>query len=70
MTVRPFLLAVAIAATTVTTQEISAQTAANLPSSNAPAPALPVPQPGMVVLSSDGKRAGTGKASMELKTAG
>jgi hypothetical protein len=58
MTVRPFLLAVAIAATTVTTQEISAQTAAN-PPLNAPAPALPVPQPGMVVLSSDGKRVGT-----------
>ena len=58
MTVRPFLLAVPIAATTVTTQEISAQTAAN-PPLNAPAPALPVPQPGMVVLSSDGKRVGT-----------
>jgi hypothetical protein len=59
MTMRPFLLAVAIAAATVTTLgETSAQTSTN-PLLHAPAPAAPVPQPGMAVLSSDGKSVGT-----------
>ncbi len=57
--IRPLLLALTLAAASL---EAMSLTAAAEPLISAPAPALPVPQPGMSVFSSDGHNVGSVKS--------